>query len=134
MEELGEVSKVFPQDRVQQCFTEQTTKTLATLLAEKIIEVLVIRTQEKVQQLVNTHVHNVVNTVQVEKPKFIQGDSAEKEIIQETINQLTKHIDVPQVQVVAETAEIPQLWTVEKIAEILQIHLSVKWHRRDIWK
>ena len=73
------------------------------------------------QQLVNTHVLHVVNTVEVEKPKFIKETvQRKKPIIQETINQLTKHIDVPQVQVVAETAEIPQLQTVEKIAEILQ--------------
>ena len=55
---------------------------------------------------------------------------------------------VSRVQVVERTAEIPQLQTVEKIAETPQtrrfralkplrvraLHLSVKWHRRDVWR
>ena len=77
VEELVEVSKVFPHDRVQRRFTEQTIETPAISLAMKIIEVPVIRTQEKMQQLVNTHVQHAVNTVEV--AQIHQGDSAEKE-------------------------------------------------------
>ena len=51
----------------------------------------------------NTHVQHVVNTVEVERPKLV------KETVQEKINQVTKHVKVPQVQVVVETAEIPQV-------------------------
>ena len=56
-----EVSKDFAQDRVQPRFAEQTIENLAISSAVKIIEVLVIWTQEKTQQLVNTHVQHVVN-------------------------------------------------------------------------
>ena len=68
---LVEVFTVFSQDRDQQRFAEQIFATLAISLTVKIIEVPVIRTQEKTQQLVNTHVPPVVNTVEVEKPKLI---------------------------------------------------------------
>ena len=40
----------------------------------------------------NTSVQHVVNTVEVEKPKLA------KETVQEKINQVTKHIKIPQVQ------------------------------------
>ena len=58
---------------------EQTTETLAVSLAAEIIEVPVIQTQEKTQQVVNTHVQYVVDTVEVEKSKIIESDSAENE-------------------------------------------------------
>ena len=84
-----EVFKVFPQDRIQQRLVEQTIETPALSLADQIVEVPVIQTQGKTQQVVNTHVQDVVDTVEVEK-----------HIIQEKINQVTRQ--VPQVQVVEE--------------------------------
>ena len=97
VEELVEFFKASTLDRVQQSSAE-TIETPDISLDVKIIEVPVIRTQET-QQLVNTHVQHVVNTVEVEKPKLIKETvQRKKPIIQETINQLTKHIDVPQVQ------------------------------------
>ena len=104
----SEVLKVFPQDRAQQCFTEQTIETPAILLEVKIIEAPVIRTQEKTQQLVNTHVQHVVNTVEVEKPKLIMETvQRKKPTIQEKINQVTKHIEVPQVQFLDTADDVP---------------------------
>ena len=67
-----EVSKDSAQDRVQPRFAEQTIENLAISSAVKISEVPVIRTQEKTQQLVNTHVQHVVNTVEVKKPELIK--------------------------------------------------------------
>ena len=83
---------------------EQTIETLAVSLAEKFVEVPVIQRQRKTQQGVNTHVQQVVDTVEVEK-----------HIIQ--TNQVTKHIHVPQMQVVEKTVEGPQLQIVEKTAK-----------------
>ena len=74
-----EVSKVLTQDRIQQRFVEQTIETAAISLAEKIVEVPVIQTQGKTQQVANTHGQHVVDTVEVEK-----------HIIQEKINQVDK--------------------------------------------
>ena len=51
------------------------------------------------QQVANTHVQHVVNTVEVEMPKIIKETVQRKRpIIQEKINQVTKHIKIPQVQ------------------------------------
>ena len=56
----------------------------------------VTRTQEKTHKVVNTHVQHVVNTVKVEKPEIIKETvRGEKPVIQEKINHMTKHIDVP---------------------------------------
>ena len=108
VKELVEVSKVFPQDRVQQCFTEQTIETPAISLEVKITEAPVIQTHEETQQLVNTHVQHVVNTVQVEEPKLIKETVQRKKAIdQEKINQVTKHIDVPQVQFLDKADDMP---------------------------
>ena len=41
-----------------------------------------------------------------------------KKTVQEQINQVTKHVKVPQVQVVAETAEIPQVQFLNKVDEM----------------
>ena len=96
VEELMEVSKDFAQDRVQLRFAEQTIENPAISSALKIIEGPVIRTQEKTQQLVNTHVQHVVNTVEVERPTLIkETGQTKKPIIQEKIDQVTKHIEVP---------------------------------------
>ena len=63
-------------------------------LAGKIIEMPVTR---KAQQVANTLVQHDVNTVEVEKPNIID-ETVQKPTIQEKINQVTKHIKVPQVQ------------------------------------
>ena len=62
VEELAEAFKVFSQDRVQQRFGEQTIETPAISLDEKIVEMPVTRTQEKTQQVVNTHVQMSTHT------------------------------------------------------------------------
>ena len=51
VEELVEVSTVFRQDRIQQCFVEQTDETPDISLAEKIVEELVTQTQWKTLQV-----------------------------------------------------------------------------------
>ena len=94
----------------------------------KIIEVPVIRTQEKTQQLVNTHVHHVVDTVEVEKPKIIELTVQRKKI-----NQGTKPIEFPQAQfldkvgmqrhvlmaqTVQKTVEVPPLQFTDKVSDI----------------
>ena len=57
VEELGEFFKAFSQNRVQ------LLENPAIPLAEKIVELPVIQTEEKTQQGVNTHAQHVVNTV-----------------------------------------------------------------------
>ena len=95
VEELAEVFRVFSQDRIQQRTLEQIIP--ATSLAEMIVEVPVIQTPERTQQVVNTSVQHIVDTVEVEKPKIID-ETVQKPTIQEKINQVTKHIKIPQVQ------------------------------------
>ena len=92
VEELAEVFRVFSQDRIQQRTVEQTIP--ATSLAEMIVEVPVIQTQGRTQQGVNMCVQHVVYTVEVEIPKIIK-QTWQKPIIQEKINQVTKHVEVP---------------------------------------
>ena len=89
VEELVEASKAFSQNRVQQSSMEQTIANSAISLAEKTVEMPDTRTQDKTQYVVNTHVQHAVNTVEAEKP-----------IIIETINQVTKHVEIPQLQIV----------------------------------
>ena len=79
--------------RVQQGFRGQTAKTPDISLAEKTVEMPDTRTQDK-KQLVNTHVQHVVDTVEVEKPKLVKETvQRKKPIIQEKINQVTKHVE-----------------------------------------
>ena len=92
----AEFFKASSQDRVQQRFGGQIIETPAISLAEKIVEVPVIQTQEKTQQGVNTHVQHVVDTVEVEKHN-----------IQEKINQETKRIEVPPLQLIDKAVDIP---------------------------
>ena len=121
VEELAEVFRVYSQDRTQQRAVEQTIDTPATSLVEMIVEVPVIRTQEKTQQLANTHVQLVVSAVEAEMPKIIKETVRRKKpIINVKINQVTRHVEVPQVQVVVKTVGIPQLQIVEKTAETPQ--------------
>ena len=105
---VAEAPKDFSQNRVQQSSMEQTIAKAAISLAEKIIEMPVTRTQDKTQHVVvvNTHVQHHVNAVE-----------AEKSTINEKINQVTKHAEVPQVQVVEKTVGIPQLEIAELIVE-----------------
>ena len=54
-----------------------------------------------------THVQHVVNTVEVEEPKLIKETvQRKKPIVQEKINQVTKHIDVPKRKKNENNAEI----------------------------
>ena len=113
LKELAEVFKSFRRDRIQQRSVEQSSETPATSLAEMIVEVPVIRTPERTQQVVNTSVQHIVDTVEVQKPT-----------IQEKINQVTKHIKIPQVSdipVVAPRQILPMTQTVQKTTEIPQL-------------
>ena len=58
---------MFSQDRIQQRLVEQTKETPDIALAEKIVEGPVTQTQGTTQQVVNTSVQRVVDTVEVEK-------------------------------------------------------------------
>ena len=98
-----------------------STETLAVSFAAEIIEVPVIQTQEKTQQVVNTHVQHVVDTVEVEKSKIIEETLQKmKPIIQEKISQVSKHIEVLQLQLLNKVVDMPvvgqrQASMVEKI-------------------
>ena len=125
VEELAESSKVLFQDRIQQRAVEQIIENPANSVAEMIVEVPVIQTPERTQQVVNTHVQHVVNAVKAEKPKIIELTvQRKKPIIQEKINQVTTHIEVPQfvdkiadMPVVAQR-QIPMALTVQKTMEV----------------
>ena len=120
-----EVSKVFSQNRVQQHFGGQIVEPPAISLAGKIVKVPVSETQEKTQQVANTHVQHAINTVKVEKPKIIK-QTMQKPVIQEKINQMTKHIDVPPLQFTEKIVDIPVVaqrqvhvhWKLQKTMEI----------------
>ena len=98
VEEPAEFFKASSQDRVQQRFGGQIIEPPAISLAEKIVEVPVIQTQEKTQQGVNTYIQHVVDTVEVEK-----------HIIHEKINQETKRIEVPPLQFIDKAVDISVL-------------------------
>ena len=73
----------------------------------------------------NTHVQHVVNTVEVEESKLIKETvQRKKPIDQEKINQVTKHIDVPQVQFLDKADDMPVVvqrqvyMTNEEVAEV----------------
>ena len=70
------------------------------------------RTQEKTRHVVNTNVQHAVNAVEAEKP-----------IINETINQVTKHVEIPQLQIVDMPSSQTQE-TVEVIQPIPQDRMS----------
>ena len=77
-----------------------------------------VQTQEKTRQVTNPQVQHVVNAVEAEMPKIIKETMQRKRpIINEKINQVTKHAEVSQVQVVEKTVEGPQLQIVEQIVE-----------------
>ena len=113
LKELAEVSKSSRRDRIQQLSVEQSRETPTTSLAEMIVEVPVIQTPERTQQVVNTSVQHIIETVEVQKPT-----------IQEKINQVTKDIKIPQVSdipVVVPRQILPMTQTVQKTIEIPQL-------------
>ena len=125
VEELEGVSKVFSQDKIQQCIVEQTIPAIP--LDEKIVELPVIQTEETTRQGVNTHAQHVIDTVEVERPKIID-ETVQKSIIQEKINPVTKHVEVPLSQFTGKAMNIPvvaqrQIFTetVQKTIEIPQL-------------
>ena len=134
VEELVEASKVFSQDRVQQRFGKQTIERPAISLAERVVEAPDTRTQDKTQHVVNTQVQHAVNTVEAETP-----------IIIETINQVTKHVEIPQLQIVdvpgSQTQEetVPQdrmsdrvvQQTVKELKSKFEVGHTNKVHARD---
>ena len=122
-EELVEISKVFLKDRIQQRFAEQTIYTPGISLAEKIVEGPVTQTQGKTQQVLNTSVQHDVNTLEVEK-----------HIIQEKINQVTRHVETPLLQIVKKIFEVPELQFTDKVVDIpvavqRQIRMNRKVHK-----
>ena len=120
VEELSEVSKVFSQGRIQQRIVEQIIPAIP--LAEKIVELPVIQTKEKMQRGVNTHVQHVVNAVEVEKSEIIEGTvQRKKPIIQEKINQVTRHVEIPVLKIIEKTVETPVtlLQFTDKVVNIL---------------
>ena len=125
-ERLVEVPETVSRDRLQQRTVEETIPD--TSLAEMIVVVPVIQTGEKEQQVANTLVQHDVNTVEVEKSKVIT-QTGQKPIIQEKINPVTKHVEVPlsqftgkamNIPVVAQR-QIPMDQTVQKTMEIPQL-------------
>ena len=129
VKELVVVFRVFSQDRIQQRTVEQTIP--VTSLAEKIVEFPVIQTEERTQQGVNTHAQHVVNTVEVERPEIFK-QTGQKIIIQDKINQVTQHVEVPLSQfndkvvdnpVVAQR-QIYMVMTVQKSIEIPQLQVT----------
>ena len=128
-----EVLKTFSQNRAQQHFGGQIVDPCAVSLTEKTVAMPDTRTHDKTQHVVNTHAHHVVNTVEVEKPKIIELTvQRKKPIIQEKINQVTKHIKIPQVQFLNKVDDMlvdvqqqirPMAQTVQKTTEIPQLQL-----------
>ena len=86
---------------------EQIIANPAISLAERVVEAPGTRTRDKTQHVVNTHVQHVVNTVEAEKP-----------IINETINQVTKHSEIPQLQIVEKTVESAKHIQQERVKEL----------------
>ena len=79
----------------------------------------------------NTHAQHIVNTVEVERPKIID-ETVQKTIIQDKINQVTQHFEVPLSQfndkvvdnpVVAQR-QIYMVLTVQKSIEIPQLQVT----------
>ena len=79
------------------------------------------------QQVANTHVQHVVNTVEVEMPKIIKETVQRKRpIIQEKINQVTKHIKIPQVQFLTKVDDMPvvvqrQVSTAQTVQKAMEV-------------
>ena len=132
-EELAEVFKVFSQDRIQQRTVEQIIPVIP--LAEKIVELPVVQTEERTQRGVNACVQHVVNTVEVEKYKIIEETMQRMEpIIKEKINQATKHIKIQQAQCLDKAGnmpvvvqrQIPVAQTVQETMEVSPLQFTDK--------
>ena len=156
VEQLVKQPKTIPQDRIQQrtvehitadtpvpqdveepaeffkCFSQNRVQLLenpAIPLAEKIVELPVIQTEEKTRQGVNACVQHVANAVEVEKYKIIKETVQRmKPIIQEKINQVTKRIKMPLLQFTDKVVDDPvvaqrqiSMETVQKSIEIPQV-------------
>ena len=125
VEELTEVFRVFSQDRTQ----ERTVKQInpAIPLAEKIVELPVIQTEEKTRQGVNACVQHVANAVEVEKPKIIELTVQRKTfIIQEKTNRV---IEFPQAQFLDKAGDVPvvvqrQVSTAQTVQKAMEVPLS----------
>ena len=102
--QLVEVPETVSQDRIQQRTVEQTIPAIS--LVETIVEVPVIQKQGRTQQAVNTFIQHAVNTVEVEGPQIMK-QTWQKPIIQDKINQVTRHVEVPQVQFLNKVDEMP---------------------------
>ena len=72
VEEPAEFFKAFSQDRVQLRVRGQIIDNPAIPLAEKIVELPVIQTEEKTRQGVNVCAQHVVNAVEVKMSKIIE--------------------------------------------------------------
>ena len=107
VEEQAEAFKVFSQNRVQQSFRGQTAEIPDISLAERTVEMPDTRTQDKTQHVANTHGQHVVNTVEAEKP-----------FINETINQMIKHVKIPQLRIVEKTVEAAKHIHQERVKEL----------------
>ena len=146
VEKLVMVSRVFPRTGVSSVFAEHTGQTLDVSLAEKIVEEPITQPQRKTQQVVNTHVQHVVNTVDAEVPLSQFTDEAvdipvvtQRQI--STVQTVLKSIEISQLQycdevidvpvvlgvqasqsqAVAETAEIPQLQVTDQVVDVLVV-------------
>ena len=94
VEEPPEFFKASSLDRVQQSSAEQTVETPDITLAEKVVEGPVTQTQQDVSM----SVQHVVDAVEVEK-----------HIIHEKINQVTRHVEIPLLQIFKKTVEVPEV-------------------------
>ena len=110
-EELAETFKDLSQDRDQQRVTEDVIEIPTVSFA---VEVPDTQTRGKMQQGVNSHIQHVVDPV-----------DADDHIIPGKINQMTKHVDVPSLQIVERTVENAQLQIVEKLSETLAISSGI---------
>ena len=132
VEELAEVFRCFSQNRIQQRAVELIIENPANSIVEMIVEMPVIQTPERTQQVVNTHVQHVVNAVEAEKPEIIELTvQGKKAIIQEKMNQVTKPIEIPQLQCLSRVADMPvvvqqQVFMVRKAMEVPQVQFPNK--------
>ena len=101
----GRGFQVFSPDRVQQRSGEQIIETATLSLAENVVEMPVAQTQEKMQQVGNMYVQHVARTVEVVRSKIIK-QTVQKPVIQEKINQVIKHIEIPQNQLIDKVVDM----------------------------
>ena len=162
VEQLVKLPNTIPQDRIRQRTVEQIVDTSdmqvveklvvvlgfftrtgsdfpGISLAEKIVEGPVTQTQGKTQQVMNTHVQYVVNTVEAEVPlsQFIDKAVDIPVVAQRQISMVLtvqKSIEISQLQYCDEVIDVPvvlvvrvpQLRVVEQTAEIPQLQITDK--------